>query len=200
MPVPKGLYAIADASFGDPADLAMELAHAGCPLIQLRAKGWSTTEVARVATRLLEPLHQIGAKLIINDHVSVAAEVGADGVHLGQEDGSVQAARATLGAQAIIGLSTHSLEQAQQAKNVDYIGYGPIFQTTTKQAAGRARGTLALQKAVDVSSVPVIAIGGINRENLDEVRATGVHGWAIISDLFASGSIPENLRRLSIQP
>ena len=200
MRLPTGLYAIADASFGDPAMLAIELARAGCPIIQLRAKGWSTRDVTAVATELIKPLHQHGAKLIINDHTSVAATVGADGVHLGQEDSSVEEARIMLGPHALIGLSTHSLEQARLAKNVDYIGYGPVFETTTKHAAGHARGTDALREAVEASSVPVIAIGGVNHKNLDAVRATGTHGWAIVSDLLAAGSIPENLRRLSIQP
>lgn len=153
-----------------------------------------------MASQLLEPLHKRGARLIINDHTKVANTIGADGVHLGQDDGSVDEARALLGPNALIGLSTHSLEQVRLAKNVDYIGFGPVFETTTKVAAGPPRGLVDLRAAVSESAVPVIAIGGITGKNLSAVRATGTHGWAIFSDLYTDGNLVENLRRGSIQP
>jgi thiamine-phosphate pyrophosphorylase len=200
MTLPTGLYAIADASFGDPYTLAIELAQRGCPVIQLRAKGWSIQEVAQVASQLIDPLHRRGAKLIINDHTAVASTIGADGVHLGQDDGSVDEARALLGPNVLIGLSTHSLEHVRLAKNVDYIGFGPVFETTTKVAAGQPRGLEDLRAAVAESAVPVIAIGGITRTNLSSVRATGTHGWAIVSDLYADGTVVEKLHHGSFQP
>jgi len=197
MTLPRGLYAIADSTIGDPYTLGIELAEAGCTLIQLRTKGWTTQEVARVGAQLLEPLHNLGAKLIINDHTDVAAAIGADGVHLGQGDGSTEEARLALGPNALIGLSTHSLEQVHLVSHVDYIGFGPIFATTTKRAAGDPRGIEALRTVVQQSPVPVIAIGGITRRNLVAVRATGVHGWAIISDLYANGTLMDSVPEMS---
>jgi len=200
MRLPRGLYAIADAAFGDPYTLGVGLAQAGCPVIQLRAKDWAQSDVASVARRLIEPLHQVGSQLIINDHTMVAVEVGADGVHLGQDDGSIAEARALLGPNALIGLSTHSIDQVQRANTANYIGFGPVFETTTKAAAGSARGIDALKEVVERSSLPVVAIGGINGENLASVRATGVHGWAIVRDLIGAGPIEDSVHRLSIQP
>ena len=200
MSLPQGLYAIADAGFGDPYDLALALARNSCPLIQLRAKGWPKTEVTSVAARLVGPIHEMGAKLIINDHADIAAEVGADGVHIGQEDGSVDQARSLLGPDALIGLSTHTISQVLSAGPADYIGFGPVFTTSTKDAAGSPRGVDALRSAVQASKVPVIAIGGITHQNLASVQSTGAHGWAIVRDLLGSGSLEHNLQRLSIQP
>ena len=127
------------------------------------------------------------ALLIINDHLHVAVETNADGVHLGQEDSDPAHARARLRPHQLIGLSTHTRDQVLHARlHADYIGFGPVFGTTTKDTGFAPRGADALRQAVALSAVPVIAIGGITPDNLGQVRAAGAHGWAVISAIHAA--------------
>jgi thiamine-phosphate pyrophosphorylase len=172
---------------GDPIRYALRLAHAGVGIIQLRAKGISAAELTLIAREI--KLH-FDALLpppifLINDHPEVCLEVGADGVHLGQKDGSPAAARELLGKDAIIGRSTHTLTQVAEAvrESVDYIGFGPIFPTTTKPGENQVTGVVQLRDAVKRATVPVVAIGGINVENAAEVYSAGVDAVAVISDL-----------------
>ncbi len=179
-----GLYGIADAAWGDPVELGSRLAAAGCRIIQLRAKSLTDDALLAAGRALLPRLHAHGARLIINDRVRVAAACGADGVHLGQDDGRIDAARRVLPAGAIIGRSTHTLQQVQDAQAADYLGFGPVFTTATKDTGYADRGLSALAGAVAVSQVPIVAIGGINQARLQAVRETGVQGWAVISAIL----------------
>jgi thiamine-phosphate pyrophosphorylase len=195
--LPRGLYALADASMGDPFELAKGLAAAGCRLIQIRAKTWSVRDLIERGHRIVPKLVESGVVLIINDHIEAAKELGASGVHLGQEDAQASVARARLGPHAILGLSTHDLEQVKAAEGVDYLGFGPIFSTHTKAHAGSPRGMEFLAKAVRATSLPVIAIGGLSADRIPGLRATGVHGWAVASGLFISGTLNLEKRWLS---
>ena len=197
-PLPPGLYGIADAAFGDPIALGTALHDAGCPVIQLRTKGWAKSDIAEAAKALRLVCTQ--SKLIINDHVDVAAISHADGVHLGQEDSDPAEARRILGNGALIGLSTHTLAQVHQAKGVDYIGFGPIYGTTTKIQAGAPVGTDLLEQAVQVSPFPVVAIGGITSSNLENVQVTGAHSWAAVRAVLGAESIVAGVRRMSLHP
>jgi thiamine-phosphate pyrophosphorylase len=184
-----GLYGIADADWGDPVVLGQRLAVAGCRLIQLRAKSQSDAEV-RLAGEALRPrLHALGARLIINDRVGVAVACGADGVHLGQDDGLIEEARRRLPAGALVGRSTHTPEQVLAAGSADYIGFGPVFATTTKDTGYADRGLVALAEAVRLSTIPVVAIGGITLSRLPAVQATGASGWAVISAILGAEDI-----------
>jgi thiamine-phosphate pyrophosphorylase len=122
--------------------------------------------------------------LLLNDHGSLA-HLG-DGVHLGQADGPCD--RAALPPGALIGRSTHDLQQlaAAIAEGVDYVGFGPVFVTTTKVGALPARGLEALAAVVAASTIPVVAIGGLELASMPQVRATGVAGWAVISAILAA--------------
>ena len=197
MTLPTGLYGIADASFGNPLTIGQALIAAGCTMVQFRAKGWRAQRIEEEAALLVKHAHQAGAKIIINDHVDVAASVGADGVHIGQEDGSIEAARKRLGTQFLIGKSTHNLDQVMAAQDADYIGFGPIFTTNTKAGAGAAVGIDSLTNAVRLSAIPVIAIGGIARGNLQQVKQTGVHGWAVIRDLIGHEPIDKAIHHFA---
>ena len=197
-PFPPGLYGIADAAFGDPVAIGLALQESGCAVIQLRAKGWAAGPLTAAASALRAVCTR--ATLIINDHVEVAAEVRADGVHLGQDDCSVLEARRILGPDALIGLSTHTLAQVSSASAVDYIGFGPIFGTQTKDQAGVPVGTDQLAKAVQLSGVPVVAIGGIDHSNLREVRHTGVHSWAVVRAVLRADSISMGVHQMSGHP
>ena len=127
----------------------------------------------------------------MNDHVDIAAAVGADGVHLGQDDLPIAAARRILGPEALVGISTHSLEQARaaQAAGADYIGFGPVYPTRTKDA-GAVQGLENLAAVAAAVSIPVIAIGGITRDTIGDVMRAGAGGAAVIGALCAAGDIP----------
>ena len=183
--LPGGLYGVADAGFGDPVALGIALAEAGVQVIQLRAKGWSTSDRTAAAAALLHPLHARGSLLIINDDLDAACAAGADGLHLGQADGPLQAARRALGPRALLGRSTHTLAEVDAAgRDADYIGFGPVFATTTHPDPYAVRGLELLAAAVAHSTVPVVAIGGINFTNISDVRESGAHAWAVISALL----------------
>jgi thiamine-phosphate pyrophosphorylase len=187
----SGLYGLVDAALSDPIPWGRALAESGCPVIQLRAKMWTPERIRFAAQALRTVTHEEGCLLIINDHPDIAVEVGADGVHLGQDDLSVVAARRLVGPRMLIGLSTHTIAQVKAAGLADYIGFGPIFQTQTKAQAGSAVGPTRLQQAVENAPCPVVAIGGISPHNLASVRATGTRAWAVASALTQFGTARE---------
>lgn len=185
-PLPYGLYGIADTAFGDPVHSARALADGGARVIQLRAKGASTAERV-TALKRMRAVVCASIPLVVNDDLEAALAAHADGLHLGQDDGDPRQARARLGPTALLGWSTHSLaqvEDAQQLGVLDYIGFGPVFRTATKRGAGRALGVDLLRQAVDQSALPIVAIGGIHRGVIDGVVATGVQSWAVISAIL----------------
>ena len=134
-----------------------------------------------------------GATFIVNDRADVALISGAMGVHVGQEDLPVHACRKVLGDRAIIGVSTHSMEEAGAAINdgADYIGYGAIYPTDTKGKGVAARGVESLAAIVKTAPIPVVAIGGIGPENVAAVKAAGASAAAVISSLAANGDLKE---------
>jgi thiamine-phosphate diphosphorylase len=170
-----GLYGIADAGFGDPVALGRKLLEGGVCALQVRCKGWDPHDVAAVL-RALRP-YCGPVPLLINDHA--ALHPLADGVHLGQDDGPFPPGC------GLTGRSTHSLEQlaAAMAEGVDYVGFGPVFPTRTKDA-GAAKGVDVLAQVVAASSVPVVAIGGVHRGNVAQVQRAGAQVWAVISDVL----------------
>ena len=173
----RGLYGIADTGFGDPVELGRALLEGGACAIQLRAKGWSEDRVAQALRALAPPCRAAGVPLLVNDHPGLVHL--CDGVHLGQEDGPLPSS-------GLRGRSTHSLEQleAALAEGADYVGFGPVFATSTKRDADPVRGLELLEQVVRRSSVPVVAIGGIDLQRLPQVRATGVASWAVISAIL----------------
>ncbi len=195
--LPPGLYGIADAGFGDPVELGLALADAGCRVVQLRAKGWDTARLDDAARRLAGPLRERATLLIVNDRPDVARRAQAGGVHLGQDDGPANSVRAAFGPSLVIGRSTHSLAQVRAAcadPAIDYLGFGPVFSTRTRDGAGAALGVALLAEAVRISTAPVVAIGGITPARLPAVRSTGVHGWAVISAILGADDLESAAR------
>jgi thiamine-phosphate pyrophosphorylase len=193
------LYPILDASLETLDTLTFgvrALAGAGCRLVQLRAKDLSGEEFHRWARAAREVSRECGIRLVVNDRADVALLVGADGVHLGQDDLSPGGARKILGASAILGLSTHDVEEARraEAEPVDYVAIGPIFETSTK-ASGRSslgiEGARAVRAVVDK---PLVAIGGITYESAPALIEAGIDGLAVISAL-KTGEDLESLAR-----
>jgi thiamine-phosphate pyrophosphorylase len=184
------LYAIADASFGDPVQLAVSLFNGGARLLQVRNKNGSSQELLHQVERILS-FAPPDADVVVNDRVDVALITGAAGVHLGQTDLPVVEARRILGFDRIIGFSTHTMEQAMQADRlpVDYIAAGPVFPTSTKASPDPVIGIAGLAQICKVVTRPVVAIGGINLQNAADTFKAGASSVAVISGLLSHSDI-----------
>lgn len=172
------------------AEQVLQFGEGGATLIQLREKFLSPLEFYSEAEAAMRIARTRGLKIVINDRVDIALALRADGVHLGQEDMPPYAARRILGPEAIIGFSTHNLEQARLAAEmpVDYIAIGPIFATSTKLASDAPVGLEGLRLARRaVGRRPLVAIGGITVENSLDVLSSGADAIAVIRDLWIPG-------------
>lgn len=201
--LPK-LYPITDRRLSglSHAEQVARLIEGGAAFIQLREKHLSPREFYREAEDALKVARARSAKLIINDRADIALAIGADGVHLGQDDMPPEAARALLGEGAVIGFSTHSVEQAIAAARLplDYIAVGPVFATTSKEKPDPVVGLEGLRRvreAVGVS-VKLVAIGGVTRENAPSVLAVSADSVAVISALLGRED-PSEITRLTRQ-
>jgi thiamine-phosphate pyrophosphorylase len=184
------IYPLTDAQMSglSHAEQIRLLRLGGASLIQLREKQATPLEFYEQAKAAVELARRIGVKVIVNDRADVALAAGADGVHLGQDDMPPEAARKLLGDGAIIGYSTHNLEQARQALSlpIDYLAIGPIFETATKSDIYPALGVEGLRAVREaVGQVPLVAIGGISHVNALDVIAAGADSVAIISALLS---------------
>jgi thiamine-phosphate pyrophosphorylase len=163
----------------------------GADVIQLRDKQGSLRDLVRQA-RLIQALCRArGATFIVNDRVDVTLAADADGAHVGQEDLPAEAARRLLGPRRILGVSTHSLAQAEAAvgAGADYIGFGPMFATGTKHTGYSPRGLQGLREVRAAVRIPILAIGGISLENVAEVIQAGANAPAVISAIVAAPDI-----------
>ena len=167
------------------------LAKGGVDVLQLRAKRSSPTEVEALAREMVKITREHGVPLIINDHPEVAAAVGAEGVHVGQDDGPLAEVRAIVGPEALVGRSTHSVSQAQDAmaEGADYIGFGPLYATGTKPDYVPI-GLADIAEVHRRATVPVFCIGGVNLERLDTIVAAGAQRVVIVSALLLAQDIP----------
>jgi thiamine-phosphate pyrophosphorylase len=181
------LYPIVDvspASRHPAAALATAVLSAGARTVQLRAKRLATGELVATARSLKAIADEVGAGLIINDRADVARLVGAAGVHLGQEDLSPEAARRLLGPDGIIGLSTHNLAELDAALAtgvLDYVAFGPIYPTASKEKPDPVQGLGRLVEARRLCPLPLVAIGGITAERTADVLAAGADAVAVIA-------------------
>lgn len=173
--------------------LTLEACQAGVQWLQLRMKNKLEEERLQIAKRVKDICQSYGCQLIINDHVSLALEVNADGVHLGKTDMSIGQARDILGKDKIIGGTANTFEEVQMlaAQRVSYIGVGPFRYTATKQNLSRVLGLQGYQTIIEKCKaeaihIPIVAIGGITLGDVDDVRQTGVHGIAVSSAINLS--------------
>lgn len=195
-----GLYPILDRGAlggADPITVASQFLIPGVAIVQYRDKNSSAAEICRVCEELRAMTSRKGILLIVNDRVDIAHAVGSDGVHLGQDDIPIAAAREILGSKRIIGKSTHSFTQARQAlkEDIDYIAVGPIFSTPTKPAA-KPVGCELIAKVRAMTDKPIVAIGGITAENLPDVLDAGADGAAVISAILKAKQIRTSARAL----
>jgi thiamine-phosphate pyrophosphorylase len=185
----RGLYAIIDAAqMGQRSPLAIfdALVSAGVALIQYRDKEGSSLQLFDTSRQLAARARQCHATLIINDRADVALAAGADGVHLGQNDLPVELARRVVQADLVVGCSTHSLAQVEEANrsSADYIAFGPVFSTQSKERPSPTVGLEGLHAARKATRKPLVAIGGIAVENARAVIEAGADAVAVISDLL----------------
>jgi len=206
VPFPAGLYLILDpavaglrlhppapdvpsrVSFPALAELVTTALTTGVRLFQLRMKTPHAGEFYDLAAQSCALVRAGGGTFIVNDRVDVAQAVGADGVHLGQEDLPLADARKIMGPDKLIGISTHNLKQAVEAEagGADYIGFGPIFPTTTKEHPDPVVGLAGLREVRAKVRLPIVAIGGITTKNVREVVAAGADCVAVISAVLAA--------------
>jgi thiamine-phosphate pyrophosphorylase len=182
------LYPIVDVALvpGSVADAVTALARGGARIVQLRAKGLADRHLVALAREAVGAARAAGISLVVNDRADVARIVGADGVHVGQEDLAPSEARRLLPEGAIVGVSTHDLGQlrAAEAETPDYVAIGPVFATRTKENPDPVVGLDTVRAARAATRRPLVAIGGLSLENAASVIAAGADGVAMISGLL----------------
>lgn len=198
---PSPIYPIVGDANGDisPVALAAQILDCGIPLIQIRLKQTPTGRFVEIAAELSELCARRGASLIVNDRCDVAALVGALGVHLGQDDLTPAAARRILGPEAVIGHSTHHRAQFERAladPAVDYVAFGPVFATSSKQNPDPVRGLAELRAVAADCSKPLVAIGGIGPANLADVLRAGADAAAVIGAIAGAADAAAATREL----
>jgi thiamine-phosphate pyrophosphorylase len=189
------LHAILDVDAAEragwaPLDLARAFCAAGAPLLQLRAKQLPSSPFLELSDRVVQMSAVAHCAVVVNDRADIARMSQAAGVHVGQDDLSPRDARAIVGPEAIVGYSTHTIEQVRAARSepVSYIAVGPVFGTSTKDTGYQAVGLDLVSAAADAAGpIPIVAIGGIKLENARSVLDAGAAAVAVISDLLTTG-------------
>lgn len=193
------LYVILDAALIPSSEIecAVSLAEAGVRMLQYRNKSATARELLENGKELASALAPRSVTLIVNDRPDVAALCGAEGVHVGQDDLEVEAARRVVGPEKYIGVSTHNLEQFQQARTTtaDYIAVGPIFSTSSKANPDPVVGTELLRRVRGLTDKPIVAIGGITLEKAPEVIEAGADSVAVISGILSAPNPAERARQ-----
>lgn len=192
------LYGILDLAYVAPEEsirVAGEMMDGGVDILQLRGKKQSAAEIESIAANLRTVTAERSVPLIINDYPKIARSVGADGVHVGQDDLSVSEAREQGGGRLLVGKSTHTLEQACVAvsEGADYIGFGPLFATPTKPDY-QPIGLADIAEAHRIVKIPIFCIGGIKLENLAQVIAAGARRVVIVSGLLRAPDVADYAR------
>jgi len=194
------LYAVTDRTWLGGQTLAQQVEAAlrgGVTMVQLREKDLRGEELEQEAGEILALCRRYGVPLLINDDVELAARIGADGVHVGQDDMAAAEARALLGPDAIVGVTARTVDQAlaAEAAGADYLGSGAVFGTSTKKDA-KAMDPAYFQKICESVSIPVVAIGGITAGNIRRLEGRKMSGFAIVSGIFAAEDIEAKTRQL----
>ncbi len=181
----------------DPVDLVYAQIRGGADVIQLREKEMGKRGRLELGLKLREMTRHEGVLFIVNDDLDLALILGADGVHLGQDDIPIRFARPLM-KDKIIGVSTHSLKQVKEAvaSGADYIGVGPVFETATKKDREDLVGLDLLLKVRDKCPIPYVAIGGIGKDNIKSVVKAGCHRAAVISDILSASDIEAQCRMI----
>lgn len=194
------LYAITDEYLGDEKEFLGKIEESlisGITILQLREKNLKTDEFLILALKVKKLCEKYKIPLIINDNVEVAIKCGADGIHVGQEDMKADVIRNLVGKEMILGVSAQNLEQAQIAESMgaDYLGVGAIFTTSSKMDAKHV-DIETLKNICENINIPVVAIGGINKENVNKLKDTKISGISVISAIFGQKDIKKSTKDL----
>ena len=194
------LYAVTDRSWLRGQTLCEQVEQAligGATLVQLREKELDEDAFMREAVDMAKLCHRYGVPLLINDNVEIARRSGADGVHVGQDDMEAASVRSILGSDMIVGVTAKTVGQALRAQEAgaDYLGSGAVFGSSTKLNAKPMTKDL-LKSICSAVSIPVVAIGGINRNNILDLSETDIDGVAVVSGIFAAEDIEAECRHL----
>ncbi len=198
-----GVYGITGDEFArgrGSVETVRQMLAAGIKVIQYREKNKSARRMYEECQAIVALTRQAGATFIVNDHVDLALAVGADGVHVGQDDLPPAKVRALVGPDMLIGLSTHSAEQARAAEKlagvIDHIGVGPVFATGTKKDAAAPVGLAFVEYVAGNICLPFVAIGGIKEDNIGEVSRRGAKLVALVSEIVGAADIPAKVAAL----
>jgi thiamine-phosphate pyrophosphorylase len=197
----RGLHVVTDSQLTahrGHKEIAAAAVDAGAPVVQLRDKSLCDAAFYDEALALCGIARRTQTVFIVNDRVDIALAVEADGVHVGQTDMPASAVRRLIGTDMILGVSASSLDEALRAveDGADYVGFGPIFATATKDDAGRPTGLELLRQVESSVPVPVVAIGGINERNIQTVVEAGADAAAVVSAIAQAEDMQETIRRL----
>jgi thiamine-phosphate pyrophosphorylase len=198
MRFPSRFYAMVDTAGGhDPVALATVLIDSGARVLQLRLKDISSRDFLAAARAIVALCRDRGTMLIVNDRADIARLADADGVHLGQDDLPLAAAREIVGPHKLVGVSTHTVEQAEAAAagGADYIGFGAIYSGGLKNVK-HAQGLDRLRAVREHVSIPIVAIGGITEATVADVLAAGADAVAIITDVVKAPDIDAKVRAI----
>jgi thiamine-phosphate pyrophosphorylase len=195
------LIVITDARLAEPRsieEVVRAALEAGAPAVQLRDKTADSRSLYEQAARLRATTREFGALLFVNDRLDVALAAGADGAHIGPDDMPLQAARRAAPKSFLIGTSTDDPRQAKlaEAAGASYIGCGAVFGTTSKDVSGEQIGTDGLRAVVESVRIPVVAIGGIDLDNVHQVAETGAAGVAVIRAIMATDHVARTVTSL----
>lgn len=195
------LHVITDTELQDRfshLELANLAIAGGADTIQFRQKSGSTRKMIETARQMKQLCTSSGVVFIVNDRLDVAIASASDGVHLGQDDFPIPLAREILGDAKIIGGSAVTLDEAKKclSEGADYVGFGPVYPTTSKADAGPVTGIELMQEVIDKVPLPIIAIGGVNKDNTAEVMQAGAYGIAVISAVCCEQNPEEATREL----
>jgi thiamine-phosphate pyrophosphorylase len=181
----------------EPVALARKLLDSGARILQLRLKDYPSRDLLTIATAIAVLCHERGALFIVNDRADIAKLAGADGVHVGQDDLPLAAARMIVGDSMIVGVSTHSVEQARAAEagGADYIGFGAIYSGGLKNVAN-AQGLERLRAVRAAVKLPIVAIGGITEATVPAVLEAGADAVAVITDIVRAPDLTAKVRAL----
>jgi thiamine-phosphate pyrophosphorylase len=186
------LYLVTDSGLSKKGTLSdvSKAVEAGCRIVQYREKDRSTKEMVKEAF-LIKEICEGKAIFLVNDRIDVAMAVDADGVHIGQDDMPIAIARQLLGNDKIIGLTVHNLREALEAEQdgADYVGLSPIFDTSTKKDAGEGIGPESIRGVKNALNIPIVAIGGINKQNCMSVVREGADSLVAISAIVCSDDV-----------
>lgn len=194
------LYGIIDLGYvaaGHAAEMTAALIEGGIEILQLRAKKLPADQIEALARTIHSLTRAAGVPFVINDHPEIAARVGAEGIHVGQDDDAVAKAREIVGPDCFVGKSTHSLDQATaaQTEGADYIGFGPLYATGTKPDYT----PIGLQDITEVHQrvqLPIFCIGGVNASRLDEILQAGARRVVVVSAFLQAHDIRKEVREL----